>query len=572
MPERDRDPVGEPLHEIGQRGFEAPVQRGRAQAVDQLPDLGAAGLEVRRERRQQRAGRVVDDGPAHDVGEHPRPGQRGSHAVVQVAAQPAALLLAGQDEPVARPLQVHRAAARLRGQRRLVGQVAQQRRLARREPLARPPGGREQLADRPAVRHHREPRGLARPAPVLGGGRRVAVVGGDPDGGVGHPQPVDDGRGDLRQDGQRVTGRPRPPPDRAHHGVRLVAAPVEQPADRALGQPVRRGEHRGHGGGGQQRDRAAEPGEHPAEHGHRRGVDHHRPRCEHQPDDAAVHVEVEVLEPVEQHRQGQPERQAHRGRHPAVGDVDPVERDGHPEQHEHGQQAGELPALERPGRPPPDDQRREDAERGGGRRDPGEQGDVQEQPDHRPRRLFGVAEQRRRLADRGGHERRRRDPRRPDERGGQRPPPRRRQPPVRHEQQQDRDGAQRRPPGPLAQPGRGNPGRPRDGQGRDARHETGREHEPPDGMAGPAAQHEHPERGEPGRERDGHGRRVRVGSRVAGEDTADPQQDDGEPDRPEDGHGQIGQALVGRPGDSGHEATGRRAQCAMPSLCATRCQ
>ena len=86
------------------------IQSRRAQVVDEAPDLGEGCFYVRlefRKKRVRRFGVLIVEHPRRAHFEALR-GEPGTEAVVQVAAQAAALLLPCGDEELARALQVGR--------------------------------------------------------------------------------------------------------------------------------------------------------------------------------------------------------------------------------------------------------------------------------------------------------------------------------------------------------------------------------------------------------------------------------------------------------------------------------
>ena len=212
--------LGQPLQRADQAQL---VERRRAQAVHQPADVGDRRPQLAAQLARQRlgGGRVLRDERAQDPGLHGQPGQLGAEAVVQVAAQPTALLLAGGDQPLAGALQVGGQPHGRDGDAGLPGEVGEQP----------PVGGGEPGLARPHARAPASPRA----SPWCSSGS-VSVAGdrlpGRPPAArrppsaiaaYGQPQRLPDGRHDRRQHG--VRRRACPPAARRAGRARRTARP-----------------------------------------------------------------------------------------------------------------------------------------------------------------------------------------------------------------------------------------------------------------------------------------------------------------------------------------------------------
>ncbi len=125
-------PALQPTRLLVDRGDEPHlVDRRRSQAVDQPPDVRERDADLGRQLLQQRPGRsrVVVERRRGRLGPHPDRGQRRPQPVVQVAPQPAPLLLAREHEPFARSDEVVPQPDRAHGRARLAAEIREQRQL-----------------------------------------------------------------------------------------------------------------------------------------------------------------------------------------------------------------------------------------------------------------------------------------------------------------------------------------------------------------------------------------------------------------------------------------------------------
>ena len=150
------DALGQPLQRADQAEL---VQRRRPQPVDQPADVGDRRAQLAAQLAGQRLGRrrVAGDQAAQHAGLHGQPGQLRAEPVVQVAAQPPPLLLAGGDQPLAGALQVG-GEPRRRTPRRRPGGRGRRAAAGRRGRTPSSPGRRpeHQVADRRAVVEQRQ--------------------------------------------------------------------------------------------------------------------------------------------------------------------------------------------------------------------------------------------------------------------------------------------------------------------------------------------------------------------------------------------------------------------------------
>ena len=143
--------LGQPLQRPDQPEL---VERRRAQAVDQAADVGDRGPQLAAQLARQRVGRrrvAAGSGCAAAPVCTVSPASCGAEAVVQVAAQPAALLLAGGDQPLAGALQVGGQPHGGDGDAGLAGQVVEQPAVGGGEPSSPGRAAEHQLADRLAL-------------------------------------------------------------------------------------------------------------------------------------------------------------------------------------------------------------------------------------------------------------------------------------------------------------------------------------------------------------------------------------------------------------------------------------
>ena len=225
----------------------------------------------------------------------------------------------------------------------------------------------QQLTDLDAVGPHGEPLRVARPAGRARPPARSRSTSSQRDRGVRDAE-LGDQRGDEPgQDGERVGHRLDVPADLGEHRVRVVAAGRTAAGRRRAAPAARPAAGRGDQGSGHQRQRErAAAGEQPLTEADRDRVHGDGQGGQHQPHHAPVDEQVEVVEPVLQDGQRQPERQRDHRRQPAAGHGDEVQHETDHEEQRARQQAGQLAALQRRGRPPSGrhpDTRRQGAER-----------------------------------------------------------------------------------------------------------------------------------------------------------------------------------------------------------------
>ena len=180
--------------------------------------------------------------------------ERRPEAVVQVAAQPAALLLARRHEPLARALQVGGELHRVRRDAGLAREPAEQQAVRGRELVAlrparsraRPRAPRRRPAAATAAPLSACParrRARARRRPRAGSPRTARAACGSPS------RP----RSAAPRTGARARGQAAP--ELAHRGVRIVVLAVEQAVDGALQAAAQRAEQERHGDRRDERDR-----------------------------------------------------------------------------------------------------------------------------------------------------------------------------------------------------------------------------------------------------------------------------------------------------------------------------
>ena len=160
-------------------------------------------------------------------------GERRPEPVVQVAAQPPALLLARGDEPLARALDLDRERDGAGGGARAAGEVLEQPPVGVGQRLAVRARADQQRADPLARVDEREPQrdaGVGRAVDRRRLARRVGQLDRD----VRQPQLVADRLDHHGQHARRRHRLAQPPAERGDRRVRLVAPAVQQPADGAL--------------------------------------------------------------------------------------------------------------------------------------------------------------------------------------------------------------------------------------------------------------------------------------------------------------------------------------------------
>ena len=286
-----RVPLGEPGRVLLERPDETElVQRRRPQVLHQPADVGDAGLHLLLQGRGQPDGvlRPRAGQPAHRVEAERHPGERRSEAVVQVAADPAALLLAGADDALAGPLQVTPEQHRVRRDRDLPPEVVEQPEVRVPERVPRGAGRHAQGADALAPerqRHLVQPGGRRPPV----GGQAVGLPGAaglDPH--VGQPEraatvSATSVSGPVVGDGRDV----EPAAEPGQHRVGVSPVAVHQPVRGPLQPGPHRGEaDRDQGGGGERGRGAGVAAEHRAE-------DHDRGRVSQQQDGGERAVDQE---------------------------------------------------------------------------------------------------------------------------------------------------------------------------------------------------------------------------------------------------------------------------------------
>jgi hypothetical protein len=161
------------------------------------------------------------------------PGERRPEPVVQVAAQPTALLLARRDEPLARALDLDRERDGAGGGARAVGEVLEQLSVGVGQRLAVGSRADQQRADAVARVDEREAERDPGVRLAVDRGRFAGRVG-QVDRDVRQPQLVADRLDHHRQHARRRHRLAQPPPERGDRRVRLVAPAVQQSAHGAL--------------------------------------------------------------------------------------------------------------------------------------------------------------------------------------------------------------------------------------------------------------------------------------------------------------------------------------------------
>jgi hypothetical protein len=267
------------------------VERGRAQIVHQPADVGEDPGQVVRRPGELLVG-ALGIGPGQVAGcldpQRHRTEAR-AEPVVQVAPQPAALVLTGDHELGPDPLQGRAQLARAGGRGGLPDQVTEQPLvvLAENRPVRR---GEHQPADRLAAVPDRQRDQLAGRLAVFDDGP-LATGSFDLDPHVPQPERLGHGPGHGHQLLVRVAGQLEPLGQRRHRRVRIVARAAQQPADGPPQPgPQRRVDDGDHGDGDQCRVPLAEQASGQREHhhvhpDHQQGQDAVQERCRQQPVD-----------------------------------------------------------------------------------------------------------------------------------------------------------------------------------------------------------------------------------------------------------------------------------------------
>ena len=285
------------LQAVGRRAVDEPpqrshqaelVERDRPQPVHQPADVDDRRLHVAPHLAQQR---VVAEAVAGGVQLQGQSGQRGTQPVVQVATQPAPLLLAGDHQPLPGAEQVRAQPGRLDRRRQRPGQ--------RGEDLLVPPPARSAVDDQgpddgARVHEGQLPAGVGRGARL---GEDVAVR--CPDRQRLQAQVIADRGQDV---GQRPVGAGRllqPGVETPDQRMRLVPGAVGQPVHAPLQPLPQRLEADGHHGRGQQRQPAGAAGvehrAHPADDEH---VDRDDGGGEQRVEQGRLTSTVDLVEPV----------------------------------------------------------------------------------------------------------------------------------------------------------------------------------------------------------------------------------------------------------------------------------
>jgi len=285
-------------HQLAQRPLEpALVEHRRSQAVHERAQVGdrLAQAVTQAERASGERGLVAALEPAGEGLELERgAGQRGRDAVVQVRPEPAALLLAGDHDPLPAPCDVGHQVGRVGEGPRPVGHLVDRGPLLGSPPLARRPQPDVQLAHRLPERGHGD-----RTAAVdrLPRGHRDVLTG---ERGVREPERVAEAVDQPLQCVDRLRCRGDPAADVGDDGVRVVPVAEERPVDHRLHPvPSRRGEERGHG---HEHDAPARAGRDRVGEVDHADVHQHDEAGEHAEDDGAVEGQLHVEEPVAEHR------------------------------------------------------------------------------------------------------------------------------------------------------------------------------------------------------------------------------------------------------------------------------
>ena len=326
--DEQRAAVGPPhqvLDALAQRADQAEVvERGRAQVLDEPPDVRDGRADLPAERAEQFTGALGVGGEqvGGGVGDERDAGERGAEAVVEVAAQPAAFLLPGGDDPLPRRLQLVREQGGVDGDGQRRSDERQHGVVGGTEAALPRARADAQLADRRAVVLQRHDRHFVRHFAVLG-----EDVPGRRDRGVRDAQRGPDRRHDA---GQAGSGELLADP--GDDASRVAAVAVERAADRAL-QPRENGrDQQGHHDRGD-RGPAELRGDEPVQQGDQHAVRQHDAGRQQHPREHARHDQADVEQAVPHDRDG------HRDRD---------ERDG--EQHHHRRPRHERPRHDEPGR------------------------------------------------------------------------------------------------------------------------------------------------------------------------------------------------------------------------------
>ena len=146
----DRDLGPDPLGLLLQGGAQSQVVQGRRSQVVHEPSYvvqGVAHLRPGQPDQVARGVRVGTDRVAGRVQPHRHPAERGSEPVVQVAADPATVLLPAQHQPLPGLLERVGEQAAAHGDRGLAHQVDEEVLVAARQHRAQAPLGQDELAD-----------------------------------------------------------------------------------------------------------------------------------------------------------------------------------------------------------------------------------------------------------------------------------------------------------------------------------------------------------------------------------------------------------------------------------------
>ena len=355
------------------------VDRGGSQAIDETTDVADRAGDLGPELGQQLLGmvRVRAQLALGSLGAHPDRRQRRTQAVVQVAAQAPALLLAGRDDPLPRCPQVVGQDGRVRRDPDLAGEVVEEADVRVGQGVARPAGRHEQPADLA---------GAVGEAPLhqLVGSR--AVLGRESSG-----RAVTELERDVREAqriGDRVHDHPRhrlrvdaplealaEPPDGAH---RLVTIAVQPPRRGALEDvPDRQGDHGRHARRQQRRRERAEAAEEGSQERRGQGIcrdgDDREPAVDDRPADDDVDVEGPVSQDPDgdeghERQPGQPRDRPRQQRLAAerLGNHPDGEVGDQGQRHHREDAAQQRPVLMRSTAPAPDHDERRHRRRGDG--------------------------------------------------------------------------------------------------------------------------------------------------------------------------------------------------------------
>ena len=426
--------------------------------MHQAAHLGEHAGDVAARRRQHLVGRrrVPASGDAGRVDARGHRGQRGAEPVVQVAAEPAPLVLHGADELLAAALQLVRQASGPRGRRRLAHDVGQQSLVGRPQARDRTGRGQHQPADALAAVGDGQGAGGVRTATVLDEEQlSAALVHLHPD--VGQPE---GGTERARHLEQQLLGRGgvlEPLGERRHDGVRVLSLP-DHPAPHRAGEPVPHGQvgHHHDDHGDHERLPAVERGvERPRGDAEDGQVEHDRPHDERAVDEGApqqpVHVDELGAGDADSHRSG---RHADRDEQGTARDAGRQHQRGQQHQrvdHPGPQQPAHAGPLDAGGLPEPvhddrDGRYQADGEQQVGQAQQGREHGIRKWQRHRgevevegPERVGNGSGAL--LRDPGGHrEKHEREQRGGPDRGEpHQAPPAPREPPVREEHEQQRE-------------------------------------------------------------------------------------------------------------------------------------